>query len=165
MKKLWIRLPASTYTVEVLQAIEDLSSTGLNKSQIATKLKFHINSFSKYKAVAEAFKQGRVQLAEEVALSFKNNLSKNYNDRLLIARQLRLFDASIEVDRIQDIDSARRAMALVTEQYILGNCSHDMVEATRKLCQTYVDLEMSTQLESRLAEVEQAIADRDKRHG
>ena len=163
-KKLWRKLPEK-FTDEVLSVIEELAATGLNKGQISTKLKFDHNAFHRYKETAEAFKQGRVTLAVAVAKSFKANLDFNYNDRLYIARQLRLFDTNIEVQTIKDIDSARAAMALVTEEYIRGNCSHDMVEATRKLCQTYVDLEMGTHIESRLADIEAAIAEKDRSHG
>ena len=154
MKK-WLRCPESIKAL--LPSTRELASSGLNKGHIGRQLGFHPNSFNKYKEFADAFENGRSDLARDVAKSFKENLSFSYSDRVHLSKALRLYSGSFHLEPIKDMKSAQNAMSASLLAFAEGTISIEDMEAVRKALATYVDSVTSTVLEERLQAIEDTL--------
>ncbi len=130
---------------EMLKAMTEMASKGLNKTQICRDLNMS-RTVWKHKDASDAYEQGRNTLAKEVASAVQANLLTSFADRNLIAQKLRIYSSEISVPEIKDVTSAKTALGIVLKAFLNNEISSADVEVVRKTCASFIDAEIAVSL-------------------
>jgi len=130
---------------EMLKAMTEMASKGLNKTQICRDLNMS-RTVWKHKDASDAYEQGRNILAKEVASAVQANLLTSFADRNLIAQKLRIYSSEISVPEIKDVTSAKTALGIVLKTFLNNEISSADVEVVRKTCSSFIDAEIAVSL-------------------
>ena len=151
-------LPEKYKTAGVEKAVFKLvSKKGVSKTICQNKLRLPVNYFNHFVGTADNFDAAMAKFTSDVLMvAVTGSLDMDSAGRKYLMQKLRVFDKEIDlpVKKMTCAKHASQNLSHALAAYAKKELTEDSLQAIRGACEVFAKLMVSTDIESRLAEIE-----------